>query len=250
MPAFEAGLRAPVSTSFWEQKAKRLETDNAWLSSQVEQLEIQVDDLRRELHIGRDEALADTFTQAFSLTPLESRLLCCLYQAGGQTVAKERAMMALYGNALDVPEIKIVDVIVCKLRNKVDDALISTAWGKGYFLSARGLNLCRAALGLPVTEDVGAPIPGRVSKARRRGRAARVLSVLHTENWMTAAEVAGGLEGVATTDVSTILGVEARRNGRVEIRRNVVGGKSIYNHYRLTLAGLVWLENQRERGAL
>jgi hypothetical protein len=250
MAGIEAGLRAPVSTSFWEQKAKRLEADNARLSEKIDDMEMEIDDLKRELGVSRDDALTDALKQQFGLTPLEARLLACLYQAGGATVAKERAMMSLYGNAIDVPEIKIVDVLICKLRGKMDAEAILTSWGKGYALSSRGVNLCRGALGLPVAEIEDAPIHGRVSKARRPGRTARMLSVLKTDEWMTAAMVAIKVPGAATTDVSTLLGSESRRHGRVEVRRNMVGAKSVLNHYRLTPAGKDWLKDQRERGVL
>lgn len=250
MSALEAGLRAPVSVSFWEQKAKRLEADNAWLSSQVEQLEMQVDDLKRELNIARDDELHDTFVQAFTLTPLEAKMLVSLYLAGGVVVSKERMMLALYGNAADTPEIKIVDVLACKLRRKIHSDLIITAWGKGYLLSPAGLNTCRVALGLPASEIVVSPAPGRASKSRRSGKAARILAVLKPDEWMTAAAVAEHVKDAATTDVSTVLGVHGRRHGRVEIRRNMVGAKSITNHYRLTEVGRLWLADQRERGVL
>lgn len=54
----------------------------------------------------------------------------------GETRSKQQLMDALYGDE-DEPEIKIVDVMVCKLRKKVMEAtggldVIETVWGRGY----------------------------------------------------------------------------------------------------------------------
>jgi len=56
----------------------------------------------------------------------------------GTTLTKEMFLNHLYGG-MDEPELKIIDVFVCKLRKKLSVATkgenyIETVWGRGYVL--------------------------------------------------------------------------------------------------------------------
>ena len=56
----------------------------------------------------------------------------------GMTITKEMFLNHLYGG-MDEPEVKIVDVFICKLRKKLSFACgganyIQTVWGRGYAL--------------------------------------------------------------------------------------------------------------------
>jgi two-component system cell cycle response regulator CtrA len=56
----------------------------------------------------------------------------------GSTLTKEMFLNNLYGG-MDEPEIKIIDVFICKLRKKLANAsdgknYIETVWGRGYVL--------------------------------------------------------------------------------------------------------------------
>jgi two-component system cell cycle response regulator CtrA len=56
----------------------------------------------------------------------------------GTTMTKEMFLNQLYGG-MDEPEIKIIDVFICKLRKKLASAsngkdYIETVWGRGYVL--------------------------------------------------------------------------------------------------------------------
>ena len=56
----------------------------------------------------------------------------------GTSVTKEMFLTKLYGG-MDEPEIKIIDVFICKLRKKLANAsggknYIETVWGRGYVL--------------------------------------------------------------------------------------------------------------------
>lgn len=55
----------------------------------------------------------------------------------GNTVSKERLLEELYGG-FNVPDVKILDVMVSKIRKKLgiaaNDPLLQTVWGKGYRL--------------------------------------------------------------------------------------------------------------------
>jgi two-component system cell cycle response regulator CtrA len=56
----------------------------------------------------------------------------------GTTLTKEMFLNHLYGG-MDEPELKIIDVFICKLRKKLASATngkhhIETVWGRGYVL--------------------------------------------------------------------------------------------------------------------
>jgi len=56
----------------------------------------------------------------------------------GTTLTKEMFLNHLYGG-MDEPELKIIDVFICKLRKKLAVAsngrnYIETVWGRGYVL--------------------------------------------------------------------------------------------------------------------
>lgn len=72
------------------------------------------------------------------LTGKEYAILELLSLRKGATLTKEMFLNHLYGG-MDEPELKIIDVFVCKLRKKISDALdgdnyIETVWGRGYVL--------------------------------------------------------------------------------------------------------------------
>jgi two-component system, cell cycle response regulator CtrA len=72
------------------------------------------------------------------LTSKEYQILALLAQKRGSTLTKEMFLNHLYGG-MDEPEIKIIDVFICKLRKKLADAsggnnYIQTVWGRGYAL--------------------------------------------------------------------------------------------------------------------
>jgi two-component system cell cycle response regulator CtrA len=71
------------------------------------------------------------------LTEKEYRILELLFLRGGSIVAKESFLNHLYGGN-DEPDIKIIDVFVCKLRRKLSLAgageVITTVWGRGYIV--------------------------------------------------------------------------------------------------------------------
>jgi two-component system cell cycle response regulator CtrA len=71
------------------------------------------------------------------LTGREYGILELLALRKGTVLAKEAFMTHLYGG-MDEPEIKIIDVFICKLRRKLAtagaEAVIGTIWGRGYVL--------------------------------------------------------------------------------------------------------------------
>ena len=72
------------------------------------------------------------------LTGKEYGILELLSLRKGTTLTKEMFLNHLYGG-LDEPELKIVDVFICKLRKKLamatrGDHYIETVWGRGYVM--------------------------------------------------------------------------------------------------------------------
>jgi two-component system cell cycle response regulator CtrA len=75
-----------------------------------------------------------------NLTCREYAMLEMLALRAGSTLTKEMFLNGMYGG-MDEPELKIIDVFICKLRKKLADAsggksYIETIWGRGYLLRA------------------------------------------------------------------------------------------------------------------
>jgi two-component system cell cycle response regulator CtrA len=95
----------------------------------------------------------DTKSAAFGgkriyLTGKEYQMLEILSLRKGVTVSKDMFLNHLYGG-MDEPELKIIDVFICKLRKKLanaseGDSLIETVWGRGYVLRDKPDNISLA----------------------------------------------------------------------------------------------------------
>uniref|UniRef100_UPI0040481F4F response regulator transcription factor CtrA n=1 Tax=Yoonia sp. TaxID=2212373 RepID=UPI0040481F4F len=77
-------------------------------------------------------------TNTVHLTGKEYQMLELLSLRKGTTLTKEMFLNHLYGG-MDEPELKIIDVFICKLRKKLGEATdgenyIETVWGRGYVL--------------------------------------------------------------------------------------------------------------------
>ena len=81
---------------------------------------------------------AEVAGQPIHLTPSEYKMLELLSLRKNTVLTKEACLNHLY-NGLSEPEIKIIDVFICKLRKKIaaasgGDSQIETVWGGGYML--------------------------------------------------------------------------------------------------------------------
>ncbi len=95
------------------------------------------------IHTGRVAVNLDAKTvevdgQTVHLTGKEYQMLELLSLRKGTTLTKEMFLNHLYGG-MDEPELKIIDVFICKLRKKLSNATggdnyIETVWGRGYVL--------------------------------------------------------------------------------------------------------------------
>src|ERR1044071_2766868 len=107
----------------------------------------EMDSKVRALGFGADDYVTKPFHRAETvevdsarvhLTGKEYAMLELLSLRKGTTLTKEMFLNHLYGG-MDEPELKIIDVFICKLRKKLATATegknyIETVWGRGYVL--------------------------------------------------------------------------------------------------------------------
>ncbi|MFN3994474.1 MAG: response regulator transcription factor CtrA [Tabrizicola flagellatus] len=90
------------------------------------------------ISVNLDAKTVDVDGKAVHLTGKEYQMLELLSLRKGTTLTKEMFLNHLYGG-MDEPELKIIDVFICKLRKKLAEATggdnyIETVWGRGYVL--------------------------------------------------------------------------------------------------------------------
>jgi two-component system cell cycle response regulator CtrA len=90
------------------------------------------------LSVNLDAKTVDVAGTRVHLTGKEYMILELLSLRKGTTLTKEMFLNHLYGG-MDEPELKIIDVFICKLRKKLTLACggrnyIETIWGRGYIL--------------------------------------------------------------------------------------------------------------------
>lgn len=91
-----------------------------------------------QITINLDGKTVEANGKAVHLTGKEYQMLELLSLRKGTTLTKEMFLNHLYGG-MDEPELKIIDVFICKLRKKLAEATgganyIETVWGRGYVL--------------------------------------------------------------------------------------------------------------------
>jgi len=106
-----------------------------------------------QVAVNLDAKTVDVGGKAVHLTGKEYQMLELLSLRKGTTLTKEMFLNHLYGG-MDEPELKIIDVFICKLRKKLAEATggmnhIETVWGWGYVLRdpAPGEGEARFAIG-------------------------------------------------------------------------------------------------------
>ena len=111
--------------------------------------------------VNLDARTVEVDKKSVHLTGKEYGILELLSLRKGTTLTKEMFLNHLYGG-MDEPELKIIDVFVCKLRKKLSaatggDNYIETVWGRGYVLRD------------PPEQEIETPEPAAASH-RVRGR--------------------------------------------------------------------------------
>jgi len=124
-----------------------------------------------KLLVNLDTRVVSVDGKRVHLTGKEYGILELLSLRKGSTVTKEMFLKHLYAG-MDEPEIKIIDVFVCKLRKKLAQATggkhyIETVWGRGYVL--------RDPTAIPAETNVVGPeyLGARAAQEPRKGQACR-----------------------------------------------------------------------------
>ncbi len=91
-----------------------------------------------QVNVNLDAKSVDVGGKSVHLTGKEYQILELLSLRKGTTLTKEMFLNHLYGG-MDEPELKIIDVFICKLRKKLAEATggdnyIETVWGRGYVM--------------------------------------------------------------------------------------------------------------------
>ena len=91
-----------------------------------------------KLVVNMDARSVEADGRRLHVTGKEYSILELLSLRKGTTLTKEMFLDHLYGG-MDEPELKIIDVFICKLRKKLAEATggehyIETVWGRGYVL--------------------------------------------------------------------------------------------------------------------
>jgi two-component system cell cycle response regulator CtrA len=108
------------------------------------------------LAVNLDTRTAEVDNQPLHLTGKEYQILELLSIRKGTTLTKEMFLNHLYGG-IDEPEVKIIDVFICKLRKKLGmatggDNYIETVWGRGYVLRDPPPQVAQADAGEAATQ--------------------------------------------------------------------------------------------------
>ncbi len=111
------------------------------------------------LQLNLDSREVNVEGQEVHLTGKEYAILELLVLRKGMVLTKEAFLNHLYGG-IDEPEMKIIDVFICKLRKKLAQAgagnLIGTVWGRGYMMRDPNSQNAIAAAALAHTPALGA----------------------------------------------------------------------------------------------
>lgn len=105
---------------------------------------LEVGDVRLDLNLGMAFFARGGRKVNLHVTSQEFEMLRILAERKGTVVTREMFLDELYGKpgerpgAKKEPEMKIIDVLICKLREKIKSGLnwdpIDTSWGRGYRL--------------------------------------------------------------------------------------------------------------------
>lgn len=181
---------------------------------------IRVDLDRKRVYVDDEEV---------HMTGKEYQMIEFLALRKGQTITKESFLSALYDDR-DEPEIKIIDVFICKLRKKLTAKghpdYIDTVWGRGYVLRD-----------VPRPESTQHLSSKVVRDNPLHSTSAKILMIL-------AEHGSGLLAGTLAlkADVETF-GIHARIAYHLR-RENVekAGGNPRETRYAITVKGIAWLE--------
>lgn len=90
----------------------------------------------RGILIDRDGGFIVGNDSVVRLSDLEQQIFMAIWDASPRLLTKEKLMSDVYWRRQDAeePDIKIIDVMVCKIRKRLAPlgVVIDTVWGQGY----------------------------------------------------------------------------------------------------------------------
>lgn len=194
--------------------------------------------LRHEQGLSADHEIAARLRARWSLTGKESAVVRHLYARGGMVSTKPQIMHAVYGlHADDEPEIKIVDVFVCKIRKKLTEDAIVTEWGHGYRMSGAFMADVKELLAQPLPDVERAPT-APIVRPKRITMQAKALAILSKQGDLTISELAGHFAEKTTYSQALSIMDQLKRAGRahaVSEKRGRTG--AVCKVYRMTPVG-------------
>ena len=132
-------------------------------TSAIEKLQAENDALRERLKAFERDFLGDdiVFPVSWRLTPSEKRVMGALLARAQVTRQQLLTAVTLYDG--DEPDIKIIDVLICKVRKKLKPLgiHIKTIWGVGYFI----VQTTRAELRAKLSTDRHVDVPAVTTPA-------------------------------------------------------------------------------------
>jgi two-component system cell cycle response regulator CtrA len=124
------------------------------------------------LTVNLETRTAEVDSQMLHLTGKEYGILELLSLRKNTTLTKEMFLNHLYGG-MDEPELKIIDVFICKLRKKLTaatggESYIETVWGRGYVLRDPEGTEAKAVVSAPASPltPPAAALKGQPSKPK------------------------------------------------------------------------------------
>ena len=201
------------------------------------------EELIDRVYVLEDQALefrvANTIAviqQAYSLTPMEARLVEILYLAKGRIVPRSLILETLWDEEKQYDS-KDVDVLVCRIRARMGRETILTCYGRGIALSRVAQDTISSLLKIPFNEIIPS-FPARstarnaMPRTRGEGKAHAVLSRLAKGHATT-----GILRECVKADLHEVHGVLRTLRGKGLVERIGAGGQGTAAVYGLTAAG-------------
>lgn len=89
------------------------------------------------LSFDRDNKVITVAGKPVKLSDRQHKVLVILADSG-KTLSQDEILAEMYGNRRDMPEPKMVDVLVCNIRKRIarhtPGSFIQTNWGNGYYI--------------------------------------------------------------------------------------------------------------------
>lgn len=205
-----------------------------------EELREEIAYLQRELGLQKHEDAVTRLGQRWGLSNTEAKILAHLHARRGACVSKSQLWDALYADGSSEPEVKIVDVFICKLRHKLPRPFVETIWGRGYALTGSAVATCDEVLEQPAVTFAGNdPQQPRETPLRRDGRG-RTLAIVKrlAEGAATFRDLEAVLPPEAGYMAGRLAAEQVRRGRAVRVAGRQPGQLSVW---KITAEGIAFL---------